>query len=70
MSFTKRFDPTKRKRIGYSVCPLAICLSSIFKLIIYREMPLTLRELYMLQFMNSITDKPDWHIKVRVLVFF
>ena len=25
----------------------------------------TLREFEMLQFMNSVTDKPDWHIKVR-----
>ncbi|PPQ98971.1 hypothetical protein CVT24_003467 [Panaeolus cyanescens] len=26
---------------------------------------ITLRELSMLQFMNAITDKPDWHIKVH-----
>ncbi|PPR02044.1 hypothetical protein CVT24_011204 [Panaeolus cyanescens] len=30
------------------------------------SMPLvTLRELNMLHFMNQVTDKPDWHIKVR-----
>ncbi|KAF9523657.1 hypothetical protein CPB83DRAFT_886802 [Crepidotus variabilis] len=31
----------------------------------HRMLPIAVRELVMLQFMNSVTDKPDWHLNLN-----
>ncbi|KAF8202925.1 hypothetical protein BJ912DRAFT_333865 [Pholiota molesta] len=51
------------------MCVLTSVIRAIFTKLRYTDyshrLPLTtIREFVMLQFMNTITDKPDWHIKV------